>query len=73
MSFLWKSYENYTRIDWWPAFEPERDSEQAVDVGEHLTFPGTHLGKRRVERSIQRGRNITRTETISLMGRFNLK
>ena len=38
MSFVWFSYGNYTRIDYWPAFEPKPNSERAVVVGEHLVF-----------------------------------
>ena len=61
MSFAWKSCENYTRIEWWPAFEPKPDSELAADVGEHLMYPRTYLAKKEVERSFQRGRNTTRS------------
>jgi len=43
MSFVWKLYGNYTRIDCWPAFEPKPDSEQAVDVGEHPMFTSRRI------------------------------
>ena len=73
MSFEWFSYGNYTRIEWWPAFEPKPDSEQAADVREHLMFPGTCLDKMRSNVASNVDKISLVPELISLVGKFNLK
>jgi len=54
-------------------FEPKPDSELAADVGEHLMYPRTYLAKKEVQRSLQRGRNITRSGVELPRGEIQLE